>query len=171
MQIANIDSIDEALHALNHLLIETVDDGASIGFLPPLAIPEATAYWQDVGQEIAVGEIEMFGAFDGERLLGSVQLALPAKPNASHRCEVQKLMVLPQARSQGIGRQLMAQLEDRAATLGRTLIVLDTRAGDVASQLYLSMGYVSSGRVPRYARSANGELHATVFFHKELNGN
>ena len=168
MKMDRVESVDDSLTALTHLLIATVNDGASIGFLPPLETPEAAAYWRDVSREVAAGEKELYAASDSERLLGSVQLSLPAKPNASHRAEVQKLMVLPQARGHGIGRRLMEYLETRAAELGRTLLVLDTRDGDTASQLYLKMGYIETGRVPRYARSANGELHATLFFHKEL---
>lgn len=171
MKMDRVESVDDCLTALTHLLITTVNDGASIGFLPPLETPEAAAYWRDVGREIAAGEKELYAASAGERLLGAVQLFLPAKPNASHRAEVQKLMVLPDTRGQGIGRQYLESLETRAAELGRTLLVLDTRAGDIASQLYRKMGYIESGRVPRYARSANGELHATLFFHKELDGN
>ncbi|HKA01582.1 MAG TPA: hypothetical protein VKE70_33950, partial [Candidatus Solibacter sp.] len=31
-----------------------------------------------------------------------------------------------------------------------------------------SLGYLRYGEVPNYARCANGQLHATVFFYREL---
>ena len=46
--------------------------------------------------------------------------------------------------------------------------MLDTRQGDVAEGLYRKLGWQEAGVVPRYARGADGALHATVFFYKEL---
>ncbi len=100
--------------------------------------------------------------------MGSVQLALATRGNGLHRAEVQKLIVHRQARHQGIGRALMAALEDTAWQEGRWLLVLDTRQGDAAEQLYEKIGYVRSGTIPQYARSADGSLHTTVFFYKLL---
>lgn len=38
----------EILQQLSKLLIDVVEDGASIGFLPPLTIEDASAYWRGV---------------------------------------------------------------------------------------------------------------------------
>src|ERR1700693_1555032 len=48
--------------------------------------------------------------------------------------------------------------QDAARQAARTLLVLDTRRGDTAEQLYLKLGYVAAGIIPRYARSADGRL-------------
>jgi ribosomal protein S18 acetylase RimI-like enzyme len=56
----------------------------------------------------------------------------------------------------------MQKAEERAKQEGRSLLVLDTREGDRSNYLYTSIGFVEAGRIPRYAQSANGELHATV---------
>jgi ribosomal protein S18 acetylase RimI-like enzyme len=62
----------------------------------------------------------------------------------------------------------MRHAEEAARMRGRTLLVLDTRRGDTAEQLYSKLGYQKAGVIPRYARSASGELHDTVFMYREI---
>jgi ribosomal protein S18 acetylase RimI-like enzyme len=152
------------LEALTDLLIAVVDDGASIGFLPPLARDEARAYWQHVLGPATV----LLVADENGRIVGSAQLHLELRANGRHRAQVAKLMVHPGARRRGLARQLMGAVEAAACREQRSLLVLDTRDGDPSNALYRSLGYVEVGRVPRYARSANGALDASVFYYKEL---
>jgi ribosomal protein S18 acetylase RimI-like enzyme len=154
------------LELLTDLLIATVDDGASVGFLPPLGRDEARAYWEGV---LGSGVI-LLVAEEGGQIAGTVQLQLAMKRNGRHRAEIARLMVHPGFRRRGIGRLLMEQAEAAAIENGRTLIVLDTREGDPSNALYLSLGYIEAGRIPHYARSASGTLDATVFYYKELAG-
>ncbi len=79
---------------LIHLLQDTVADGASVGFLPPLSAEEAQQYWSTVFEDVAQGNCVLLGAREAGRIVGSVQLALATKANARHRAEVQKLCVL-----------------------------------------------------------------------------
>ena len=52
---------------------------------------------------------------------------------------------------------------------GRTLLTLDTRTADRAEPLYLSMGYVTAGVIPFYARNPyTPELDATTVMYKLL---
>jgi len=153
-----------ALRELTDLLIAVVDDGASIGFLPPLARSEAEAYWQGV---LGPGVV-LLVAQSGSRILGTVQLQLAMRANGRHRAEVAKLMVHPDARRQGLGRRLMEAVEVAARREERTLLVLDTRAGDPSNGLYSSLGFVEAGRIPDYARSADGSLDATALYYKRL---
>jgi acetyltransferase len=159
---------DSLRDQLIQLLIDSVASGASVGFLPPLSGVDADTYWRTVETAIAMPHRILLVALDDAQVLGSVQLELPDKPNASHRAEVMKLMVHTRARGHGIGRALISRIEDHARGRERMLLVLDTRDGDVAEQLYLRLGYVRAGAIPRYARSANGELHTTVFMYREL---
>ncbi|MNP41457.1 Acetyltransferase [compost metagenome] len=152
------------LEQLTDLLIQVVENGASIGFLPPLSKDEAMQYWQEV---LSPGVI-LWIAVKNERIVGTVQLHLALKQNASHRAEVAKLMVHPKERKQGIARMLMQTMEERAEREARSLLVLDTRGGDPSNLLYRSLGYIEAGRIPQFARSANGELHETVFYYKQL---
>ena len=101
--------------------------------------------------------------------MGTVQLVLDTMPNQRHRAEVAKLLVHPEARRMGLGRSLMEIAEAAARAGGRTLLTLDTRTADRAEPLYLSMGYVTAGVIPGYARNPHTpELDATTVMYKVL---
>ena len=150
------------------LLCKVVEDGASIGFLAPLSSADARSYWQGVLAPLRTGEKVMFVSSIDGRFVSAVQLALEPRANGRHRAEVQKLMVHTAARNHGLGRRLMEAVEQAARNDQRTLIVLDTRRGDIADGLYQRMGYVQAGVIPRYAISSSGELDDTVFYYREL---
>ncbi|AKG33594.1 GNAT family N-acetyltransferase [Paenibacillus durus] len=165
IRIEQVGAIDEGLEReLAGLLTVVVEDRASVGFLPPLAEAEAAQYWRGVPGEGVI----LWVAWDEGRIAGSVQLHLALKPNGLHRAEIAKLMVHPQRRRRGIARLLMETAEAYMEAEDRTLLVLDTRAGDPSNLLYQSLGYVEAGRIPDYARSADGELHETMFYYKKL---
>lgn len=164
VEIIQITSIQEHIDDLSELLIEVVDGGASIGFLPPLNLFEAKNYWNNLLNP----EVLLFVAKINNQLVGSVQIHLSTKKNGDHRIEIAKLMTHPNYRRRGIGRLLMNNAEKVAKTAGKSLVVLDTREGDPSNSLYKSIGYVQVGRIPNYARSANGELEATIYYYKNL---
>jgi ribosomal protein S18 acetylase RimI-like enzyme len=164
VKIEQLKSIGEHTGELSELLIQVVEDGASIGFLPPLKFSDAKEYWENVLNP----EVILFVAKINNQIVGSVQLHLCTKQNGAHRAEIAKLMTHPNYRRQGIGRSLMQKAEERAKQEGRSLLVLDTREGDPSNHLYTSIGYIQAGRIPSYAKSANGELHATIFYYKIL---
>jgi acetyltransferase len=159
---------ETVLTELIDLLQDTISSGASVGFLPPLSEEDAHQYWSGIIQEVARGICVLLVARDSDRIVGSVQLALATKPNALHRAEVQKLFVLQSQRHRGIGQALMQAIEQVARECGRVLLVLDTRQGDVAEQLYRKLGYCEVGVIPAYAQSAIGTLYNTIFFYKTL---
>ncbi|MNZ60994.1 Acetyltransferase [compost metagenome] len=162
LEIKQLQAIGEHAEELAELLIRVVEDGASIGFLPPLPLAEALAYWESVcGPEV----ILFIAKIDGH-IVGSVQLHICSKLNGIHRVELAKLMTHPDYRRRGIGRLLMQHAEDRARREGKTLIVLDTREGDPSNLLYTSMGYSQAGRIPGYALSADGSFDATIIYYK-----
>jgi len=153
---------------LAELLIDAVDSGASIGFMPPLCKAEALEYWNGVIASIRDGSRILLVALDGRLIQGSVQLALEMRANGDHRAEVMKLFVHRRARRRGLAKTLMAEAESTARQLGRTLLVMDTRQGGEADKMCQSLGYIRFGEVPGYARSADGRLHATSFYYRQL---
>jgi ribosomal protein S18 acetylase RimI-like enzyme len=159
-----VHNVDGHLEELSDLLIKVVDDGASIGFLPPLKIADADAFWKSC----ETPEIIFLAAKVDGKIAGTVQLHLCTKPNGTHRAEVAKLMTHPDYRKKGIARQLMHEIEKRAHLEGRSLLVLDTREGDPSNLLYQSMGYLEAGRIPNFARSETGELDTTVLYYKNI---
>jgi ribosomal protein S18 acetylase RimI-like enzyme len=169
MTIEMLDAVDvvRELPTLVQLLRDAVDGGASVGFMPPLAADEATAYWRSVVAAVETGaRIIAIARGDDGGIIGSAQLDLAAQANGRHRAEVQKVMVHSRARHRGVGGALMRAVEDEARALGRTTLVLDTRHGDPSERLYARVGYRCAGIIPRYARSADGALHATAFYYK-----
>ena len=62
----------------------------------------------------------------------------------------------------------MRAVEEVVRECGRSLLVLDTRQGDVAERLYRALGYQEAGVIPLYARNAAGTLDSTVVFYKVL---
>jgi GNAT superfamily N-acetyltransferase len=164
----NADQVDPTLDELIELLRDSVDGGASVGFLPPLESGDARSYWHDVAADLWKGTRVLLVARDEGGVVGSVQLELPSKPNARHRAEVQKLLVHSSARRQGLGTQLLVAVEDTARRVGRTLLVLDTQQGSVAEGLYARHGYTRAGEIPFYAAIGDGSLITTVLFYRML---
>jgi len=150
------------------LLSDAVGGGASIGFRWPMADGEGEEYWREVVAAMRGGKRHLLAAYEGEQLLGCVQLDLAAKANARHRAEVQKLLVMQSARRRGLGRRLMQAVEDLALSQGRNLLVLDVRSDDPAQRLYESIGFQVTGVVPRYAADPDGSLRDCTFLYREL---
>ncbi|TFD94408.1 GNAT family N-acetyltransferase [Jeotgalibacillus sp. R-1-5s-1] len=164
LEIHQCDTIKNEINSLSELLLRVVEDGASIGFLPGITLDEAHEYWKSVLNP----DVFLFIARVDHHLAGSIQLHLCTKPNGLHRVEIAKLMTHPDYRRQGVAKHLMKKAEEQAQALNKSLIVLDTREGDPSNLLYTSMNYQQAGKIPGYAQSASGELHATVFYYKEL---
>ncbi|MDO2949429.1 GNAT family N-acetyltransferase [Aeromonas simiae] len=166
VQISRLNTLGtEDACALAHLLIVTVQDGASIGFMASLDAHQADTYWQGVARELPLG-LHLWVAHRDGAILGTVQLAPCGKDNGRHRGEVQKLFVHPAARGLGIARTLLATLEEEACRLGLTLLVLDTEAGSDAEHLYRRQGWQKCGEIPDYALSPDGRPHATAYYYK-----
>lgn len=153
--------------ALADLLIDSVQNGASVGFMDPLAPERAVAFWQGVAAAVGRGERLLFVAESDGAVLGTVQLHLALPENQPHRAELSKLLVHSSARRRGIGAGLMSAAEEGARAAGRTLLVLDT-ATDAAERLYRRLGWTEVGPVPGYALMPDGRPAATVFFYREL---
>src|SRR5689334_23376409 len=89
---------------LIELLQDSVENGASVGFLRPFSRSSNRAYWEQTFLEIKNGNRTLLVAEKNGRVVGSVQLELATKPNALHRAEVQKLLVHSVHRKQGHGK-------------------------------------------------------------------
>jgi ribosomal protein S18 acetylase RimI-like enzyme len=162
------DEAEAHLAELAALLHACVHDGASIGFVLPFTMHDATTFWaKSVLPQVRAGTRVLLVARENGVLAGSVQLDHDTPPNQPHRAEVRKLIVHPDFRRRGIARALMAELEAIAAMIGRSLITLDTRTGDAAEPLYASLGYATAGVIPGYARDPAGtRLDATTVMYK-----
>jgi GNAT superfamily N-acetyltransferase len=171
--ISGVELLDTAAAAsaerrLAEILRACVDSGASVSYLPPLGHDVAGGFWRRMASDVAAGTRVLLAAWDNAVLAGTVMLEFASSPNQPHRAEVQKLLVHPDARRAGVARALMTRLEIEATRVGRTLLTLDTRAGDAAEQLYRAMGWHEAGRIPGYALNADRTPCDTIFFWKVM---
>jgi GNAT superfamily N-acetyltransferase len=158
--------LDASIEGLADLLVDTVDGGASVGFLAPLDRAAAVAWWKGRAATSAAGQFAVWTAQDGDRTVGTVGLTFPDKPNSRHRAELVKLMVHRDARGRGLGRRLLAVAEEAAVEAGVTLLHLDTETGSPAEYLYRSAGWTVAGVIPDYAADPSGLLRPTTLYYK-----
>lgn len=155
-------------HGLATLLLDAVNNGASVGFMADLNLEEAYAWCDGLREDVANGSLLLWVVVQDEQVLASTQLALCQKANGLNRAEVQKLLVLKEARRRGLGQQLMQALEQAARQLKRGLLYLDTEAGSPAEAFYRSLDYIRVGELPNYCQSPDGRYAPTAIYYKTL---
>ena len=92
--------------ALIELLMDVVEAGAAISFLPPMTEGEAGAFWDKALSDLSHRSILVARDAAG-RIQGSVQLIPAAMPNQPHRADIAKMMVAKRTRGRGIGAALL----------------------------------------------------------------
>jgi acetyltransferase len=150
------------------LLADTVNHGASVGFLRPLDERLARDYWHDVFASVGRGTKILLIARLDDQIVGSVQLELAMRQNGMHRAEVQKLIVLARYRRQGIASQLMESIEREARAAARSLLVLDTESGSGAEPFYESLRWHRAGSIPGFALNTDGVLTPNTIYYKMI---
>ena len=151
---------DRDVDALAELLVDTVEGGASVGFLLPLPVTEAVTWWRDVlADELTDTWV---ARDDAGAVVGCVRLTLAWKPNSRHRGEISKLMVARSARRQGLATRLMDVAESTAWARGLRLLLLDTETDSPAQPFYVARGWRVVGVIEDYAATPYGEPAATT---------
>jgi ribosomal protein S18 acetylase RimI-like enzyme len=154
--------------ALADVLHDCVANGASVGFMPPFTREDAAVFYEGVLPEIEAGTRVLLAAYDGDELVGSVQVVHAWQPNQPHRADITKLLVHGKARGRGVGRELMEAAEHAAAEDKKTLLVLDTVTDSPAYRLYERLGWVAVGEIPDFALYPDGTPCATTVFYKRV---
>jgi GNAT superfamily N-acetyltransferase len=158
----------EHLTQLSSVLLDCVEGGASVGFMQPLALDQASVFWQRVAAGLAAGERALLVARDELGIVGTVQLVLDQPPNQLHRADLCKMLVHRRGRRQGLGAALMRGAEDMARVCGKKLLVLDTATGSDAERLYARLGWQRVGVIPNYAHWPDGAMCGTTYFYKAM---
>jgi GNAT superfamily N-acetyltransferase len=155
------------LRELAGLLVDAVESGAAVSFLPPLSLERAEGWWREV---IATSDPRaiFLVARDAQGVAGTVQLHPAWAPNQPHRGEIVKLLVHRRCRRTGLGTRLMETIEEAARAAGFGLLTLDAKRGEAAERLYRRLGWTAAGTIPRYAFDPDGAPHDAVIFYKEL---
>ena len=168
IRVLNAAEAQARLEELSDILVEAVALGASVNFMAGFSRDEGRAFWRKQLRGLANGATQLFVGDDGERLVATVMLTFAHQPNAPHRAEISKMLVLSHARRQGLGRRLLMRVEEAAREAGRTLLMLDTESGSAGDMLYRSCGWTEIGRVPGHAFRPDGQLAQTTLFYKQL---
>ena len=166
--IAPLTATPQIREALSEILVEVVANGGSVSFMHPLSSEVADTFWENSLAAAARGARVVLGAFDDERLVGTVTLLLDCPPNQPHRAEVAKLMTRMSHRGRGVAKALMRAAERVAVERARTLLVLDTAADGGAAALYEGLGFTLAGTIPDYALKPHGGLTGTMIYWKRL---
>lgn len=105
----------------------------------------------------------VFGAFEGQRLLGIAGLRRERLRKLAHKAHVWGVYVEPDARRRGVGRHLIERALSHAATsMGVRQVTLGVNAGNRAAiALYTSLGFERFGLEPGFM-VVDGELHDEV---------
>ncbi len=168
IRLLNAAEAREKVSALAEVLHDCVEGGASVSFMAPFSQADAEAFFQKVATGVEQGERILLAAFDGSRLIGTVQIVLSTPPNQPHRADVAKLLVHRSARGKGVAKLLMQAVEEASLRAGKTLLVLDTVTGSVAEKLYKDLGWTVVGVIPDYALFPDGRFCDTTVFFKKL---
>jgi GNAT superfamily N-acetyltransferase len=158
---------DAQIVALARLLIDCVEDGASVSFMSPLSLDKASAFWRRVAEATVRGERALLVAQDSGGIIGTVQLILDLPENQPHRADLSKMLVHRSARRQGVAAAMLRAAEELARELGKSLLLLDT-ASTEAGRLYARLGWERVGIVPDFALLPGGSLCHTTFYYRRL---
>ena len=170
IKISALNLSPKVLEMLSEILMETVAQNGSVGFMHPLEPEKARAFWESSFKAAARGERTVLGAWDGDVLVGTVTLLLECPPNQPHRAEIAKMMTRLSHRGRGIASALLREAENLAVQHERTLLVLDTATDGGASSLYKKMGFMLTGEIPDYALKPYGGLTGTLIYWKRIGG-
>lgn len=165
----NASAAAAAVPALAEILIECVEGGASVSFMPPMTVEKSTRFWTMVADGVSRGERALLVAEDdGGTIIGTVQLILALPENQPHRADVAKMLVRSSARRRGVAQRLMEAVDDVARDEGRTVLVLDAVTDGDAARLYSRTGWQRIGDVPNFALMPDGSACSTTYFYKHV---
>jgi GNAT superfamily N-acetyltransferase len=160
---------EREIEGLCDVLIDCVEDGASVSFMLPMTREKARAFWRKVAVSAERGERVVLVAEDeAGAIVGTVTVVLEQPENQPHRGDVAKMLVHRRARRSGVGAALLVAAEQAAREAGKTLLVLDTVTGSAADRLYSRRGWQRCGEIPDYALWPDGRLCGTTVFYKKL---
>ena len=122
---------------------------------------EPTDYLHRLGLDRLERGQFVLGAWRGERLVGAIGCERDRRRKGRHIGHIVGMMVRPEARGQGIGRDLLQGLIGECRRIdGMEMLTLTVTAGNApAVRLYESSGFVVYGNLRRAIRLANGKYH------------
>ncbi len=155
-----------AVPRLSAILIACVAEGTGVGFLPPLAPETARDFWRETARGVAAGREILLAGWVRGVLVGTVTLVFAQAQTQTHRADVRTLLIDPGANRTALAASLLYRVEVEARRAGRSLLLLEARAGDPAERLCRSEGWREVGRIPGYALRPDGTFDDAYLFWK-----
>ncbi|HEY1259491.1 MAG TPA: N-acetyltransferase [Stellaceae bacterium] len=144
-----------------------IAEGGGFGWLKPPPRQVLENYWKGVllvpERRLVVGRIDSV-------IAGSAQLSRAPRNNEAQAFAgtLTSAFVAPWARSHGLGRRIILEIERLARAMGLDVLNLDLRATQQAAiGLYESLGYRRWGTHPVYAR-VEGRIVPGHYYYKLL---
>jgi acetyltransferase len=159
---------DDICAGLANVHLDALRSGMALGALDSMGRAALERSYREVVRSLDERKRIVLVAEEGLEVLGMAQLVFTAATNGDHRAEVQRVAVATSARSRGIGRQLMSELEVAARERGITLLWLTTHDRTAACDFYEALGYTKLGAMPNFSRRPDGTLWPGAFYFKEL---
>ena len=124
-------------------------------------VKEPADYLQRLGLDRHERGHFVLGAWRDDRLVGAIGLERDRRRKGKHIGHVIGMMVRPEARGQGIGRELLEGLICEARrSEGMEMLTLTVTAGNAAAVgLYETTGFVPYGVLVRAIKLASGKYH------------
>lgn len=145
-----------------------IEAGGGFGWVNLPARDILESYWKGV---ITAPTRQLFVARLDGTICGTTQVVLPPKNNEAqgHIVQLTTNFVAPWARSYGLAKMLLQEVEKKSIKDGYAVINLDVRdTMKEAVSLYQSMGYKKFGTHP-YSVRAKGETIQSSHYYKVIN--
>jgi GNAT superfamily N-acetyltransferase len=166
LRIVELDAASVRAHVdgLAQLLLDAHASGMALGLPAPLTRNSAREAYEHAAARLDPGERVLIAAFDGDELVGAVQLDRAEAGNGRHRGEVRRLVVRTERRGAGIGRALLDSVVECGRRLDLRLLWLSTHDGADAERIYERHGWTRVGVIPDWAVLPDGELVGNSFY-------
>lgn len=158
--------VDALGGALWRLLGASADQDAILGIDDPDNEHAQEAFLTQLKQALTSGAHLLIGSVHG-RLVVACVLKPQCLPTTCHLAELQKGIIAPEHRGQGLLTCALKQITEKARQLGVTRLLLDVRDGSPAHRLWQHWGFRSFGVLEDYAHY-NGRVHAGHFMEQSV---
>jgi ribosomal protein S18 acetylase RimI-like enzyme len=101
----------------------------------------------------------VFGAYDGQQIVGMAGFMQEAGPKVSHKAFVWGFYVEPAWRARGAGSALVAALIEAARDVVEQLTLTVVEGNDAAIALYAKFGFTTYGVEPRALKTPSGYVN------------
>jgi len=147
---------------------DALDAGMALGMVDPVDPDVLEASYRQLISGLDDRDRIVVIAETAGGVVGMAHLAISQAANARHRAEVQRVAVAGTSRGAGVGRRLMAALEEAAREEGLTLLWLTTHDRTDACVFYEAIGYSKLGVMPDYSSRPDGTLWPGAIYYRRL---